>query len=83
MKKKLLILVLLFSVAQSQAQSVGIGTTTPDASAQLDIVSTTKGLLIPRMTKTERNAIATPGQRLVNISNKPRQCRVSLLCRRW
>jgi hypothetical protein len=29
---------------------IGIGTTTPDASAALDITSTNKGLLIPRMT---------------------------------
>ena len=32
------------------AQNVGIGTLTPDASAQLEINSTTKGLLIPRTT---------------------------------
>ena len=35
----------------------GIGTTTPNASAKLDINSTDKGLLIPRMTKAQRDAI--------------------------
>jgi trimeric autotransporter adhesin len=40
--------------------SVGIGTFTPNVSAALDITSTTKGLLLPRMTKTQRNLIITP-----------------------
>jgi hypothetical protein len=41
-------------------QNVGIGTTTPAASAQLHINSTTKGLLIPRLTSAQRTAIASP-----------------------
>lgn len=36
------------------------GGTTPDPSAQLDIQSTTKGMLLPRMTKAQRNAIPSP-----------------------
>ncbi len=40
--------------------AVGIGTTTPNASSLLDIVSTNKGILIPRMTLVQRNAIASP-----------------------
>jgi hypothetical protein len=40
--------------------SVGIGTTSPDASAILDLSATTKGFLPPRMTETERLAIASP-----------------------
>ena len=36
---------------------VGINTETPDASAALDITSTTGGLLVPRMTETQRDAI--------------------------
>jgi hypothetical protein len=39
---------------------VGIGTTNPDGSAALDITSTTKGLLIPRMTNVQRQAISNP-----------------------
>ncbi|MDA9348803.1 hypothetical protein N9R21_03440 [Polaribacter sp.] len=36
---------------------VGIGTTNPDASAALEITSSTKGVLIPRMTEAQRDAI--------------------------
>jgi len=39
---------------------VGIGTTTPDASSVLDIQSTTKGFLAPRMTTLQRAAISSP-----------------------
>jgi len=46
-------------------QSIGIGTATPNASAQLDISSTTKGMLIPRMTEAEKNAISGPVQGLM------------------
>lgn len=43
----------LISVA-ALAQSVGIGTNAPNAKAQLDISSTSKGLLLPRMTAAQR-----------------------------
>ncbi|MES2397110.1 MAG: hypothetical protein V4549_13955 [Bacteroidota bacterium] len=39
---------------------VGIGTASPAATSALDIASTTKGLLIPRMTTAQRDAISTP-----------------------
>lgn len=39
---------------------IGIGTTTPDTSALLDIRSTTKGLLVPTVNTTQMNAIAVP-----------------------
>jgi hypothetical protein len=42
------------------AQSVGVGTNSPNASAQLDISSTNKGLLLPRMNSAQRKAIASP-----------------------
>ncbi|MFI5135497.1 MAG: hypothetical protein ACHQD9_06565, partial [Chitinophagales bacterium] len=45
--------------------SVGIGTTTPNSSALLDATSTTKGMLIPRMTLAQRNAIASPATGLM------------------
>ena len=46
--------------------SVGIGVNTSiNASAILDITSTTKGVLFPRMTTTQKNAIATPATGLV------------------
>jgi hypothetical protein len=51
----------------AQAQSVGINTdgTAADNSAILDVKSTTKGLLTPRMTATERGNIANPATGLV------------------
>ena len=52
-----LVAVLITATTFSQ---VGIGTATPDASAALDITSTTKGLLMPRMTNAQRLAIASP-----------------------
>jgi len=42
------------------AGSVGVGTTTPVASAVLDITSTTQGILAPRLTTTQRDAVASP-----------------------
>ena len=49
----------------SNAGNVGIGTTTPDASSSLDISSTSKGLLIPRMTSTQKTGISTPATGLL------------------
>lgn len=40
--------------------NVGIGTSSPNAAALVDVTSTTQGFLPPRMTTTERNAISTP-----------------------
>ena len=45
---------------QTAAGSLSVGVNTPNASALLDLTSTTKGLLLPRMTTTEINAIASP-----------------------
>ena len=39
---------------------IGINNTSPDASALLDMSSTSRGVLIPRMTTTQRDAITTP-----------------------
>ena len=49
----------LFTVMQTQAQ-VGIGTTNPNSAAVLEISSTTKGFLPPRMTASQRNVISSP-----------------------
>jgi hypothetical protein len=56
----LLVAVLLTSIANLVAQNVGIGTTTPDASALLELKATTKGFLPPRMTAAEKTAIVSP-----------------------
>ena len=54
--KRLITLICIFSSTQLTAQT-GIGTTTPNTAAKLDVSSTDKGLLIPRMTKSQREAI--------------------------
>lgn len=63
----------LMLVVLSKAQSVAINTdgSTANASAILDVKSTDKGVLIPRMTKTERNNIATPATGLLIYQNGP------------
>lgn len=47
------------------AGNVGIGIAAPDASALLDLTSTTRGFLPPRMTTTQKNAIASPATGLI------------------
>jgi len=41
----------------AQNNNVGIGTTTPDASAKLEVESTTQGFLPPRLSSTQRDAM--------------------------
>jgi uncharacterized protein (TIGR02145 family) len=55
---------ILFAAGITNAQ-IGIGITKPAASAQLDVVSTTKGFLPPRMTQTQRDAIKDPAAGLM------------------
>jgi hypothetical protein len=59
MKQVFTFLAAVLLTASTYAQ-VGIGTTNPNASAALDITSTTKGLLMPRMTNVQRLAISNP-----------------------
>jgi len=40
--------------------SIGIGESSPDSAALLELSSTTKGFLPPRMTTTQRDAISNP-----------------------
>lgn len=66
--KKLLIFLFLFELTTPAfAQSVGINNTgaSPHSSAILDIQSTDKGLLIPRMTQAQRYAITAPATGLM------------------
>ena len=51
------------------AQNVGIGTTIPHTSAQLEISSTSGGLLPPRITGQQRNAIVNPAAGLIVFCN--------------
>lgn len=47
------------------SQNVGIGTSTPNASAKLEVYSTNSGFLPPRMTYAQRSAITSPAQGLI------------------
>ena len=51
--------------AVSLAQNVGIGTNTPHPSAGLEVNSNSKGVLFPRVTTAERNAITNPATGLM------------------
>jgi hypothetical protein len=64
MKKGVLVLMLFLVFLNGKAQT-GIGTTTPNASAKLDVFATDKGFLAPRMTATQRAAIASPANGLL------------------
>lgn len=55
------------------AQGVGINNPNPDPTAALDILSTTQGLLIPRMTDAQRNAMVNPANGL-QIINTTENC---------
>jgi uncharacterized protein (TIGR02145 family) len=73
MIKRNQLLILLFSCIYFQLISfsqVGIGTVLLNNSAQLELSSSSKGFLIPRMTSSERNLIVNPanGLQIYNIS---------------
>jgi hypothetical protein len=63
----------IWFTAIAQTGSVGIGTPTPNASAALDIQHTSKGVLVPRMTMVQRNAIVSPanGLMIYQTDNNP------------
>ena len=64
MRQVICIFFILQLSASINAQ-VGINTTTPDASSILEIQSTDKGILIPRMTDVQRIAISGPANGLM------------------
>jgi hypothetical protein len=70
MKKLIFPLVFCLSClffTQTLTAQVGINEdgSSPDASAMLDVHSTTKGMLVPRMTSVQRTAIASPATGLL------------------
>ena len=75
MKKLLLSLFAVLALATGNAQNVGVGTSTPNASAALDVTATNKGLLPPRValtSTTDATTIASPAAGLL-VYNKLRQ----------
>ena len=75
--KELVIIIssMVIMSAQMNGQNVGIGanTFTPDSSALLELQSTNSGLLLPRMTTAQRDAISNPAQSLL-IFNTTAKC---------
>jgi hypothetical protein len=62
--KRILVIFCLIASFNLSAQT-GIGTNAPNASAKLEIAATDKGLLIPRLTSTQKGNIATPANGLL------------------
>ena len=66
MKTKIFtILLILITLGLSAQISINTDGTDPDGSAMLDVESTSKGFLPPRMTEAQRNTITTPAAGLV------------------
>lgn len=62
---RLIILSLISMMAVNSWGQAGIGTNTPDPSAALEIQSTSKGILLPRLTETQMLSIANPAEGLI------------------
>ncbi len=58
-------LIALLTIGLETFAQVGIETTAPNVSSMLDITSTTKGMLAPRMTTLQKAAIVTPASGLL------------------
>lgn len=63
--KNIYLLFSFFPLLLSAQNNVGVGTTNPDPSSILDLSSTNKGLLTPRVTSAQRNTIANPARGLL------------------
>lgn len=61
---------LILLISTGLYSQVGVGTITPDASSMLDVSSNSKGLLMPRLSTEQRDAIVSPatGLMIYNIT---------------
>src|ERR1035437_6928349 len=75
LSREILCLFIVLFFSQVHAQNIGINSTgaPPSNSAMLDVKSTSKGILFPRMTTVQRNLILAPDTSLV-IFNTTTQC---------
>ncbi len=64
-KSALLTAILLFSLASQAQVGIGVSPANINPSAQLDVSSSTKGFLPPRMTEDQRNSISSPATGLL------------------
>ena len=73
MKNKIIITLVVIACSLTSMAQMGIGTTTPNANAALELSSTSQGMLFPRMTSTQRDAITSPAKGLT-IFNTTLNC---------
>lgn len=81
MKKSILLLAALNAILFPLflfSQNIGIGTINPNSSAQIDISSTNRGLLIPRMTSSAVTSIANPAKGLMVYDSVKNQLMVNM-----
>jgi hypothetical protein len=73
MKNLLLFLILILGISAQAQVAINTDGTAPDNSAMLDVKSTARGFLAPRMTLAQRNAIVNPATGLVvfQTNNSP------------
>lgn len=81
MKKKIILIAVYLCVFNLYSQ-VGIGIETPASSAVLEVNSTTKGFLPPRLTTSQRNAIVNPANGL-QIFNTTTGCLNFYIVNKW
>jgi len=65
MKKLFYLVTILLGLNASAQVGIGVPTTNINPSAELEVASTTKGFLAPRMTETQKNAISDPAMGLL------------------
>ncbi|RYE18799.1 MAG: RagB/SusD family nutrient uptake outer membrane protein, partial [Sphingobacteriales bacterium] len=82
MKQSLLILLVILCASISNAQ-VGIGTSTPNVNAMLDVTSTSKGFLPPRMSTSQRMAMVNPQSGMIVFDDTERALYVYIFFRGW
>jgi hypothetical protein len=69
MKHLLLYLFLIIGISAHAQVAINTDASAPDNSAMLDVKSTNRGMLVPRMTTAQRTAIASPASGLLVFDN--------------